>query len=438
MKKIKSLSQQVRWQLTLLAIGLFLASLVLISLFSFHAIETTTKNLIKLEAESIVRNALENPDLPLPVGEMDAAYRQWSDIPAVIRRLFVNGSIEHPPETGGEILEATRLSEDGRSEYFYFHHHTDDEFGDLFQLSRHDAADIEVAGFRFFTATLVQSFWSTFVIFVLLFFLIRWLIRRTSEPLVLLSQWAWDLGNNPQLPLKTDFPIRELNQLAAQLREGVDKIETYNRREQEFLRYASHELRTPLGIIQASLDTLQLQAGDDKSKPLARALKASDNVRQLSATLLWLARESSQPIVKSLVDLPKLIEQTIDHHRHLLLERDVDIQVNCAVDSLFIEQDLFAIVLSNLLRNAFQHSSGSNIEIAASANQLKITNTNKELNTQHQSNDNTFLNSFGLGLQLVQRICQKLSWQFEFNENANQVSVFIRWQNDGQHIAARP
>ena len=424
--QIKSLSQQIRWQLTLLGFGLFLASLALSSLFSFHAIETTTKTLVKLEAESIVRGALANPDLPLPVGEMEAAYRRWTDIPTVVRRLFTEGSIERPPEASGEMLEAVRDGDNGRREYFYLLHHIDEEFGDLFLLSRHDADDIETTGLRFFAATLAQSFWSTLMIFIPLFFLIRWVIRRTSEPLVLLSQWAGNLGKTSELPLKTDFPIQELNQLAAQLREGVDKTETYNRREQEFLRYASHELRTPLGIIQASLDTLALQAGDKEQRSLSRALKASDNVRQLSSALLWLARESSKPIDKTVINVKEMTEQIVEGHRHLILERDIDIKIDCAIDTLMIEKDLFAIVFSNLIRNAFQHSASGNIEIVVSASKLQVENISAGINAPNQGHD-ALLQSFGLGLQLVQRICQKLSWQFEFSENVDRVNVSIFW-----------
>lgn len=60
--------------------------------------------------------------------------------------------------------------------------------------------------------------------------------------------------------MQVSFPIEELNQLAGQLRAGVEEIEAVSRREQQFLKHASHELRTPLATLQASLDTLQLTA----------------------------------------------------------------------------------------------------------------------------------------------------------------------------------
>lgn len=419
---IKSLSQQVRWQLTLLGLGLFLASLVLLSLLSFHAIETTTKNLVRLEAETIVRKALEQPNPSLLINDTEGAYRSWSDIPLLIRRLFTtDAGVDTPPPVSDLVLEAVRSGVNGNQEYFYLLHYFDEQFGDLFLLSRHDAKDIETVTLRLFFATLLQSFWSALIIFVLLFFLIRWLIRRTSEPLVLLSGWAKELGESPELPLKTDFPIQELNQLAAQLREGVDKIETYNRREQEFLRYASHELRTPLGIIQASLDTLALQT---ENRSVKRALKASENVRQLSSALLWLAQSSDRPIDKSSVNLSVVMSQIIEDHRYLLLDKDVSIDMSQSIESLMIEKDLFAIVFSNLVRNSFQYCANGTINIIISAQQLTISNSYD--NTQNTENK-ALVQSFGIGLQLVQRICQKLNWQFEFTEKTDLVSVCITW-----------
>jgi signal transduction histidine kinase len=355
----------------------------------------------------------------------------------VIRRLFVEGNGDKAPDTQGEILEATRINKQGRLEYFYFHHHIDKDFGDLFLLSRHDADDIETVSWRLFLTTLEQAFWITFVLFCVLFLLIRWLIRRTSEPLILLSEWAENLGKNPYHPLKTDFPIQELNQLAAQLRDGVDKLETFNRREQEFLRYASHELRAPLGVIQASLDTLHLQQGSGENTSLIRALKASDNVRELISALLWLARDSSRAIDKSKVDLPKIIEQVITQHRPLITGRHgrevkIDVAINCDEKTLSIEEGPFRIVLSNLIRNAFQHNSGGDIIISASGQNLEVineTNSNmKPVDNAPESNiDDTPIYSFGLGLQLVQRICQKCGWQFQFSECDDQVRVSIQF-----------
>jgi len=420
--QIKSLTQQVRWQLTLLGGGLFLASLVLLSLFSFHAIETTTKNLIRLEAQTIVRESLERPGSPLVINNSEKAYREWLDLPLSTRQLFTHdNNVDVPPPISDHIHEAVRLNENNTQEYFYLLHYYDDQFGDLFLVSHHDANDIERVGIRLFLATLQQSFLSAFVIFIALFFLIRWLIRRTSEPLILLSDWAKKLGSTPSQPLKPNFPIQELNELATQLREGVDQLEAYNRREQEFLCYASHELRTPLGIIQASLDTIALQT---QGRSVQRALKASDHVRQLLSALLWLAQSSDRSIEQSTIYLNEVTEKIIDDHRYLLLNKKTDIHMKISIEYLIIEEELFLIVLSNLIRNAFHHCTEGVIDIAISRQALTICNA---YDTSQTVENVAMVQSFGIGLQLVERICQKLNWQFDYIEEHDRVRVCIIW-----------
>ncbi len=414
-QRIKTLAQQVRWQLLWLGGGLFLACLVLLFVFAWRATELTTTSLMQLEAKSLARQAADHPELPLASGKTFSAYRQWEAIPESLRQHFDNQSI-----VSGEIIEASFPGDDGDVEYLYLLHYIDNDNGELFLLSHHQAAEVEVVFIALFKAALNQALGLTLIIFVALFFLISWLIRRTTEPLALLSQWASTLGENPEQPSKVNFAIEELNQIAAQLHEGVDRIQAFNQREKQFLKHASHELRTPLAIIQASLDTLDLQNGKSDQPAVQRALRASANMRRLSAALLWLARESERPINKSLLDLRALCDQIIDDHRYLLSNRDIEIRTHINIDILEIESDLFSIVMANLVRNAFQYAASGIIEIEVSLSGLRIVNSIKP------EADLSIL-GFGLGLQLVQRICHKLDWQFYFNKEQHFVVVTVAW-----------
>jgi signal transduction histidine kinase len=416
MKKMraKSLAQQVRWQLLWLGSNLFVACLLLLLVFAWRATELTTTVLMQLEAQSLVRQVAEQPDLPLPVGKSLSAYRTWEDIPEKLRSHF-----EKRPDVRGEILQAELMGQSGDVEYLYLLHHIDDKYGELFLFSHHTEAEIEATYSELFHAAIKQAFWLTLVIFIALFFLVRWLIGRTTKPLSLLSQWASHLGKNPDQPLDVSFPVEELNQLALQLREGVSKIQAYNHREQQFLKHASHELRTPLAIIQASLDTLDFQNNPANQAIVHRALKASANMRQLSMALLWLARESERPVEKNQIDVHSLINQIIDDHRYLILGRDIDVRFSTDVEFIEIEKDLFSIVVANLIRNALQYGKNGIIEIAISAKALRVVNpAHTELSVDNET-------GFGLGLQLVQRICGKLSWGFHYQLDEANVCVTI-------------
>jgi signal transduction histidine kinase len=322
-------------------------------------------------------------------------------------------------------MEVIVRTSQGVAEYYYLLHHEDPAGNSVYLFSRHDEAEVDAVFGSFFKSAFIQAFWLTSIIFVALFFLIRWLIRRTTEPLALLSQWATDLANNPGQALNVTFPIEELNLLAAQLRKGVEQTRAHNERERLFLQHASHELRTPLAIIQASLDTLDLQGHASSQPAVQRALRASANMRRLSATLLWLARETGQPADKTRVDLRLLCKKIIDDHRYLVSNRAIRIQTDISPESAEIESDLLAIVIANLVRNAFQYSSEGVLFVNVSACEICVTNPT---DSAGNSNDHDVHDSYGLGLQLVQRICRKMEWQFAFEQSAEQVSVIVRWR----------
>ncbi len=418
-QRARTLAEQVRWQLLWLGTGLFFVCLLILLVFSWRAAVINTNSLMQLEAQSLIRQAAEYPDLPLPRGETFSAYRQWLDIPGSLRDYF-----DGPPLSSGKVMEARLANADGSIDHLYLLHYIDDDYGELFLLSRHSAAEIEEVSLAFFKTALNQAFWLTLIIFISLFFLVRWLIRRTTEPLALLSQWASRLGRNPDQPLSTSFPIEELNLLAAQLHQGVGRIQAFNQREQQFLKHASHELRTPLAIIQASLDTLDLQSNETSRPAVQRALKASANMRRLSAALLWLARESEQPVDKSDVDVRGLCEQIVRDHRYLVNNRQVDIGLHVDVGTLYIESELLSVVIANLVRNAFMYGVDGVIELKVSANGLRVANP---VQAGACGEEYTESSGFGLGLQLVQRICFKLGWQFSFVVEQNFFVVTVAW-----------
>jgi signal transduction histidine kinase len=416
----KSLAEQVRWQLYWLGSGLFLACLILLFVYAWRATELTTAGLMQLEAQSLLHSAAEQEGYQLPRGETLSAYRSWDSIPDKQRDQF-----DHPPSASGEILEAELINEKGEIDYLYLLHQVEEGYGEIFLVGRHSSVEIESAFLDLFYGAVQQAFWQTLVIFVALFFLVRWLISKTTKPLFLLSQWASQLNTNPEQTLNICFPVEELNKLASQLGEGVSRIQAFNQREQQFLKHASHELRTPLAIIQASLDTLELQSDNTNHLIIQRALRASKNMRHLSLALLWLARELDSPIEKSKVNVHSLCDLIYEDHRALLIDRDIEVRFNLNIDKIEVEKELFSIVTSNLIKNALQHSADGLIKVSINSNDLSVVNP---------TNGQAMLPSepgFGLGLQLVQRICNKLEWGFNYRVTGYQVNVTVTWNQNG-------
>lgn len=417
----KTLAQQLRWQIILAGIAFSFAIIISLSFITWRSVEFTIDSFLKMETYNLVKRLENNLELALPKNRTFQAYKEWEDIPIRLKQPFDHLTIED-----NQIYEIKIINETGKMDYVSLLHFVDSKGQDIFALSVYDAKETDEIINSIIGNLLNDAIWLALLIFLILFGLVFWLLKRTSEPMTLLSQWAYKLKDNDHL-LKEDFPIAELNDLASQLKAGINRITEYNLREQQFLKYASHEIRTPLAIIQTCLDTLDFKLSGKDKKTVQRALKASSNMNRLSSALLWLSRESEKPIEKTVVKLVPFCQQQIIDHQYLINNRDVFIQTNMSVEDIKIEADLLQIVFANLLRNACQLSGPGTIEIIIDEYSMHIKNpknTTEPIGSSYQS--------FGLGLQLVSRISKKLEWTFNFLDHHSYVEVQIIWSKTSE------
>ncbi|WP_020407218.1 sensor histidine kinase [Hahella ganghwensis] len=431
-KKAKSLAQQLRWQLTVIGLALFFAFMLLMVFYHLRSVLNAGDNLMQLEARSLILRLSRDSEAPLPRSGTLSAYRNWKNVPEVYRSQFTLSDIET-----GKVYEryisnerefdktrgGSEEQEEGR--YIYLLHHQDPAVGELFLVSVYESQLLEMYGISLFKSAVIQSLAVSILIMLLLFGLIFWLLKKTSQPMRLLTEWAGQLRREERAG-NIEFPIQELNVLASQLKEGVDKMAEVNMREQQFLKHASHEMRTPLAIMQACLDTLSYQIKGPERKTIERALKASDSLNILTTTLLWLARDSSKPVARSRINVNDLCERLIEEHQILLSGRNIDIHFQAHAPTLEIESDLLGIVMANLVRNACQYSSDGEISIEVFKDHLEIVNPTDAESSVGRSVGG---GGFGLGLQLVERICDKLGWKFLYQAEQvpERVRVVVSW-----------
>ncbi|MFT4765523.1 MAG: signal transduction histidine kinase [Oleispira sp.] len=413
----KTLAQQLRWQILIAGIGFSIAMIISLSFITLRSVEFSVDSFVKMEVHNLLKRIEADPERVLPRNDAFQAYSDWQDIPATLKQYFDSVEIED-----NQIYEIQVINEAGGRDYVSLLHFVNSQGQSIYALSIYDANEIDSIVENIIKNLLKDGAWLFLLIFITLFGLVFWLLKRTSEPMVLLSQWAGKLKNNDHL-LKEEFPISELNDLATQLKTGVNRITEYNLREQQFLKYASHEIRTPLATIQACLDTLDFKLSGSEKITVQRALKASSNMNRLSSALLWLARDSEKLIEKTHVELNSFCQQQIEEHKYLISHNDVLIEAKINIESIDIEADLLQIVFANLLRNACQLSSRGKIQILINETSLYIKNPTL---LEEQVGLSSY-QSFGVGLQLVSRICEKLGWTFRFSERANYVEVQVIW-----------
>ena len=124
------------------------------------------------------------------------------------------------------------------------------------------------------------------------------------------------------------------------------------------LRIADDYVGTEIGQIASSFDKYQ---------------ERLEKLAFIEATLLLSREESSQINQDSSIDLAALVEQCVEDYadqiaeNSLLIERDY-----VGTPQLFLPVNLVQITVSNLLRNAIEHTQGGIIRIQISDNEFSI------------------------------------------------------------------
>ncbi|PSW17670.1 sensor histidine kinase [Photobacterium sanctipauli] len=280
------------------------------------------------------------------------------------------------------------------------------------------------------------------VLVLVAFIVVRILVFRITKPVLMLSTWAKDLDiTNPPKPQSLRY--HEIDFLYQQLKLGIEKQQEANRKEAFFLRTASHEMRTPIATVSASVELLQRlteQLPDSAKRAVGRISRSTENMKNLTTTLLWLARSSegktsaekseAEYISLTSIDLAEMVEKAFVAQQSVFTDKEVELVLdNAEAEVLAAESEaLVSIVVTNLLRNAVQHTVGHVIDVSLSQRQLVIENDAEPVG-EHNPADSLDVNqtSFGIGLYLVEKICANRGWALTFTQTDNRFRVSVKF-----------
>ncbi|WP_156170469.1 HAMP domain-containing sensor histidine kinase [Luteimonas sp. FCS-9] len=259
-----------------------------------------------------------------------------------------------------------------------------------------------------------------------------WLARRVTAPLSRLAMLVDD-ATPSQLPagFADSFPNDEVGTLARGLERLIARVDTFVAREREFTRDASHELRTPLAVIRSACE--RLAAGgplDDTSRrQLDHVLSSTRQLEQTVSTLLALAREEHAAASAEDVAVLPLLERVIVEQAPLLEGRDVVVRMQVPAQTRAqLPAAVLHIVLSNLVGNAFAHSSAGEVVIEIDAGWLRIANPGTAIAADafrpFARGDASA--GFGLGLAIVRRLCERHGIALRFDAEAGGPAARLR------------
>lgn len=218
-----------------------------------------------------------------------------------------------------------------------------------------------------------------------------------------IKQHDWEAGGKLSLPQQE---YAELKAIVDALDNSILQLQEAQQRELNFLRFASHELRTPVAICQSSFEILALQQGELTGATLY-ASQATNQMKSLIETLLWLTNKECSSLEKENVALSPLLASIIEEQQRV---HGHEQKIKLFSDDTYFSVQLhpLKIILSNLLRNSIEHG-GADISITQIARCIEITN----------SYNGDGRHGFGLGLLLVKRLANQLGWIFTCSSENN-------------------
>jgi signal transduction histidine kinase len=268
------------------------------------------------------------------------------------------------------------------------------------------------------------------------------LSRRVIEPVTRLADVVGTM-NPEQLSdddwrriQAADFPNDEVGLLARTIEKTLQRICAFVEREKYFTSAASHELRTPVTVMSGALELLEnssLSNGD--ARAVARIKRATNDMRTTIEMFLCLSRESAENLYGEHFLVAPVVDQAIDQHRHLLENKNIKVDLELSSSpEVFGHPQAFAIAVNNLVRNAFEHSPRDQGPITVRVDQLKVSVRNRagsgsvdcdQFGTRRASQPET--SGFGLGLDIVRRLCEHNGWIFHLRASADLVDASLSW-----------
>lgn len=274
--------------------------------------------------------------------------------------------------------------------------------------------------------------------------------RRVLRPLArLATQMSVRGGLPPRTRLAQGYPRDEIGQLAAAFDDTYNQLEQALEREQLFTADVSHELRTPLMVVSSSsevlLDCANLDA--NQTAQLHRILAAARDMHQHLDAYLMLARgradaggfpqttvlAAAREQVAHWQPRAQRLGVTLDWKEVAVADRG-GIGAPAATPIMpTYPAPLLRIVLSNLIRNALQHATGARrVTVLAGPDSMEVRDDGAGIPADKQ--ETAFApfvqgrkggpENLGLGLSLIQRICNHQHWRVTLRSEPDQGSRF--------------
>jgi len=284
----------------------------------------------------------------------------------------------------------------------------------------------------------IRLVWLCSIATLIFAFIVGWMVaNRVIHPIRQLASQVKAFKNQPGESLElTEFSDDEIGVLARKLQHYHEQLQYLLIREKEFASNVSHELRTPVTSIGLAAEVLATRS-DLSAKEYAqiqRIQRAAGEMSGLIETFLVLAQiNDGSTKYYDACDMGPIVRKVIKQQRVWLGDKPVEVIVeeNGQLE-VSAPPGILSVLIANLVRNAFRYTERGSITVLIASNLIKVIDSGVGIDAPIQAqifkhyvkSNSGDTNRVGLGLAIVQRICERYGWKASFESTKGQGSQF--------------
>ena len=195
-----------------------------------------------------------------------------------------------------------------------------------------------------------------------------------------------------------------------------------------FIKDTTHELNTPISAILMSTETT-----NPNEKQIQRIRLSAKRISEIYEDLTYVFLQNKQnKNTLEIVDLKNLIIEQLEYFTPLASKKSIDIKLQLEQFEYKINKDDFIRLFNNLISNAIKYNKiAGTIEITLKNNELIIKDTGigiskdklKDIYKRYYRATNE-QGGFGIGLSIVNQICNNYNIKIEVNSQLKQGTIF--------------
>jgi two-component system OmpR family sensor kinase len=205
-----------------------------------------------------------------------------------------------------------------------------------------------------------------------------------------------------------------------------EKVEHLDR----FIKDSAHELNTPISVLMTSVS--MLKKGKNPEKMMRYISSSAKQISQIYNDIHFSAFNELNEDLKESFDLKDLVSESCEYFNDIAITKNINIETFLEETSIKMDKTKTQKLINNLVSNAIKYSKkDSKIIVRLNNNIFEVQDFGIGIDEKEQKNifkrykrGENIEGGFGIGLDIVKRICEEYNLVLDLKSQINEGSIF--------------